>query len=850
MFKINIAIMKKIKSLLILGAMLLIGFAGLAQSITYRFNNYHVVQATGPDTLIFDVEAKCNVATTYTTTFTIKINFSATAFGNNAVPVVVQQLPLSQPTGYNFNTPATSVNASRFASTFMANRLMAPFSGTYQTAYLSNLGTSYQGVARYKMLITGTGNLGVEFYISGAGSMQTGQNYVLTSGGTTTTNYSAVAADNNLLNLPPDPTNLSLLISEVGDPSNSSTNFVELYNAGASSVNFSVYPWYLNFGGVSSVQLTGTLAAGGKYTVAYDNVDFTPNLVTTLVGTSGATTYLLTIFGNYVGGTPIDIYDAGAPGFNFSGKHAVRLYSIVNPNTTMTSSEWTLSPAQTIDMTPGSHHSTLTWDGVPDSEWRSRNNWAEGFIPDAGHNVSIPNVGAIPTVSYNDNAYANDLTIDGSGARLIIDSDQANGDGSIITYGTVSGTASVKRFLAADRYWYVTQPVTSATANVFLHTWMFTYNEPSGAWAPFIEDETTPLTIMKGYAVWTSSVNPWHSGWQPMGDTTTAYEGTLNSGAISTSLTATGGPGWNFTGNPYPSAVDWESSGWTKTNLVTNSYAVWNGSTYATYTHGGGSTNGGTRYISAAQGFFVQAMNNGTLGVTNSVRVHSSQSFWKSDETFANRLSLTISNGVLQDETVVYFNEQATSDLDYEYDATKLIAEASPQLFTMLGNSMMAINTYNNPVQTPKVTLGVNIPEAGDYTISATNIESFDASTPIYLEDLLTGQKIDLRQMSTYGFNAGEGSSERFAIHFAEYQGIGDDITADVNNIFSADNLIYVDLKATRGLITIYNILGQEVSSLTASYGINKISVPQGNTVYIVKVISDNNTVTKKVFVK
>jgi len=178
------------------------------------------------------------------------------------------------------------------------------------------------------------------------------------------------------------------------------------------------------------------------------------------------------------------------------------------------------------------------------------------------------------------------------------------------------------------------------------------------------------------------------------------------------------------------------------------------------------------------------------------------------------------------------------------------MAEASPQAFTMLGSEKMAINTYNNPTQTSKVIMGVNIPEDGEYSIIASNIESFDASTPIFLEDQLTGQKIDLRETGTYTFTASEGTSERFAIHFTTYQGIGDTDSKEINSIYAADQTVIVDFNGTHGEIAIFNILGQEISRSAASNGTNKISVPNGNTVYIVKVISDNTTVTKKVFVK
>ena len=87
-----------------LGA-ILVSFAGFSQQgITYRFNNMKIAPAAGPDTLIFDVEAKGTTALTYTTTFTIKVYFNPAVFGNFAVPVVAEQLVLTQPTGYNFNT--------------------------------------------------------------------------------------------------------------------------------------------------------------------------------------------------------------------------------------------------------------------------------------------------------------------------------------------------------------------------------------------------------------------------------------------------------------------------------------------------------------------------------------------------------------------------------------------------------------------------------------------------------------------------------------------------------------------------------------------------------------------------
>lgn len=819
--------MKKIKTLLILGAILLIGFAGKSQvGITYRMNNYHVVPGTPYDTLIFDVEAKGDPGTSYTTTFLMKFNFNSAAFGVSAVPVVVELLPLSLPSGYNYNTLATSSGTNKFQSLVKANRLLVPFTdGLWDITYLSNLTTSYQGVARYKMLITGAGQpLNIDFWKTGTGSMLTGHNYVLTSGGTITTAYTPVLFEGT-------PTSDILMISEVGDPSNTTTNFVEIYNPGVSAVNFNLYPWYLN-AGTSPVQLTGSIAAGGTYTIGYNTTDFTPNLTSTIVGTGGTTLYRLSYFGDYSTGNQIDKYDGSVSGFGYAGKHAVRHYNITSPNLTPNLTEWVISAAQNVDMTPGSHHSVLNWAGATSSDWHTKTNWGTSFIPDAGHNVSITSVGTAPIISNGDNAYCHNLAI--VSGSLTIES-LPGSDGSLITYGTVTGNATVQRYLASERYWYVTQPVTYATANVFLDMWLYTYS--GGAWSPFIVNPATPLNLMQGYAVWSSN--------SLLGNYTTSYSGVLNTGVQSTSLAS----GWNFVGNPYPSAADWNATGWTKTNLATNTWYAWTGTTYATY-NGTIGTNGGQQYIPAAQGFFVQASVAGALGLTNAVRAHSAVAFYKTDENLQNKLSMTLSNGEMNDETVVYFNENATTGLDYDYDATKFMATAAPQAYTMLAGEKMAINTFNNLTETTSVIMGVSTPAAGDYTITASNLESFDASTPLFLEDLETGMIINLREVSSYTFNTGEGTAERFVIHFTEVQGIGDPSNGEVNGIYAVDHNIYVNFNGLKGQITIYNILGKEVSSSSASNGLNILSVPQGNAVYIVKVISDNVAVTKKVFVK
>ena len=79
---------------------------------------------------------------------------------------------------------------------------------------------------------------------------------------------------------------------------------------------------------------------------------------------------------------------------------------------------------------------------------------------------------------------------------------------------------------------------------------------------------------------------------------------------------------------------------------------------------------------------------------------------------------------------------------------------------------------------------------------------------------------------------------------------LGEPGSSDITGIYSSNSNIYVDFNGPSGEIAVFNILGQEVIRTGASNGLNTLSVPQGNAVYIVKVVSENYAVTKKVFVK
>ena len=135
--------------------------------------------------------------------------------------------------------------------------------------------------------------------------------------------------------------------------------------------------------------------------------------------------------------------------------------------------------------------------------------------------------------------------------------------------------------------------------------------------------------------------------------------------------------------------------------------------------------------------------------------------------------------------------------------------------------------------------------------IQASDIESFDLSTPIFLEDIQDNKVVNLRENNSYSFyTAGDDDPLRFRVHFTNVLSIDDPSNVGVNGIYAFNRDVYVNFSGNRGEIFVYNVLGQVVTAVTAEKGLNKITIPQGNAAYIVKVVSDLSVVSEKVFIK
>ncbi len=215
-----------------------------------------------------------------------------------------------------------------------------------------------------------------------------------------------------------------LIITEVADPRDVwESKFVELYNAGDVTINFSSEIWYLcrqaNGGSTSwgNIQLMGSVNSGETYTISYNTANFfssygfNSSLANGYISGNGNDGYFLYSGGDNTSGTLVDAFgvigeDGDGKEWEYTNSKAVRKHSDTIPSQIWQSSQWIVnySSANDEDMTPNWHRKTLQWTGSQSSAWEDQNNWTvnattSSYKPDAGSKIIIPVTTTSPTIS-------------------------------------------------------------------------------------------------------------------------------------------------------------------------------------------------------------------------------------------------------------------------------------------------------------------------------------------------------------------------------------------------------------------------------------------------------------------
>jgi len=508
----------------------------------------------------------------------------------------------------------------------------------------------------------------------------------------------------------------------------------------------------------------------------------------------------------------------------------------------------------------------LTWTaGDGTSDWGDPYNWSPNTVPQADDNILVPNVGFHSPIIYSGlglckNAevqvganinvmgsltVAQTITLDG-GLNLTV-------SGSYIDHGIAgAGTMNygVGFYNTLGRWHYMSPPISDGKSGIYTGAWLVTYSSQyANGWLTYnyILDPGVDLHATQGYASYIPAGSYWGLD----------FAGHFNSNAEGYSCitqTTPAGTGYNLVGNPYPSSIDLGSGAITWPSANHTAY-FWDPDqeTYKVYTT---VTPTHTQFVPPTQAFFIEAPVAGTFQVPNSARLHSTEAFLKDAVVYPNVLNLSATSQVNNkvDQAVVGFVAGTTTGYDFNYDAAKLAGGTeTPQIYSLLSDNMkVAYNIQPFVTENTVVPMGFTCGVNGNYTLNASNLESFDASCRIYLEDLKEGMIQDIKANPVYNFNYTTGdAANRFVLHFSNPLGINDQHANGVQ-VYTFESSLYIKNLSNQSLknVFVYDLLGKAVfSSALNQNPLQKFVTTLNQGYYVVKVVSETGVTTQKVYI-
>ena len=216
--------------------------------------------------------------------------------------------------------------------------------------------------------------------------------------------------------------------------------------------------------------------------------------------------------------------------------------------------------------------------------------------------------------------------------------------------------------------------------------------------------------------------------------------------------------GWQLLANPYLATIVIDPT--VNSSSFDAQVQVWNTATGSFQL---------SNTIAPFQAFMVHKSNAGgtaSYTINASERTVSASTFYQLN---ANELTIVATNTATGkvDQTIVGFNTNATDVFDPQFDANKLGGALNRHtLYTVNAGKWMARNILNSIATTSTIDMGFEPGKSGNYTLSFDNLNGFDPTVYIYLEDKALNIFHNVRGGS-YTFSADSADDwNRFVLHF------------------------------------------------------------------------------------
>jgi hypothetical protein len=231
------------------------------------------------------------------------------------------------------------------------------------------------------------------------------------------------------------------------------------------------------------------------------------------------------------------------------------------------------------------------------------------------------------------------------------------------------------------------------------------------------------------------------------------------------------------------------------------------------------------------------------------------------------KLGLTRNANNRRSETVIYFEDGATDNFDSKFDAYlfQMNSGGAPTVFTV-ADHRLTINGLPRLLGQKSVPIHVQIPMAGEYTLSAHQIWYFDSTAQIFLEDAVTGALHNIKDVPQYTFTAAQGYiPNRFILHF--FSGTVTQLAAATQKVQQValfpnptHDLLHVAISEVaqaegKALIKVFNMVGHEfmqqevaIKQHTANATLDLGRLAKG--IYIIHITTTAGTVQRRVVVE
>ena len=303
--------------------------------------------------------------------------------------------------------------------------------------------------------------------------------------------------------------------------------------------------------------------------------------------------------------------------------------------------------------------------------------------------------------------------------------------------------------------------------------------------------------------------------------------------------------GFNLVANPFPGTIDWLDGAWTKSNVSGVIY-TWNGCTgsYGAYASGI-SVNGGSRYISSMQGFWVQATgSNPQLKAGSGVMVEDQKSLMRTTgDTVDYLLKLDLDG----DEIAIHLDPSSTCGMDSANDALKFYTPASRIASSNdpWGTYEYAINSVSNSCKV------IRLKTKGSGTLQLNGLSSFYGRYSLYLKDLVNANYLPVTENMQYSFSDTTTVSfqYRFELHLVDNvnTSLKTETQGDVK-LRCDEEHIYLNLPDgmwSETQVEMYDLLGRLLYA--EKFSQQDLVLPKQNTPVLLRVGNGNFNFTKKI---